>query len=419
MSDVPAVFAQAWAVDPGLLDQSGLAVLVAQLGVVDGWSAAVRVLAARRADVLHAERQAAQGADGQNTFGFGGNGRDRFEPAVDLLTDDGRCSVKTAQAVTDREKICVLFPLFEQALGAGVVSTGHVDALVHAMRNLSEMVRAEFVTHQDDLLCGAQRERVEMFGSTCRDLARFLTAKADALSDADELERQTARSSIRRWVDKATGMHKTHIELDPVRDEIMWGVIDAQMAMLRQVDGNRTVPYQQLQVDALIATITSGAGHKGGRRAELRVPEISVLIDNATLLNGLHERSICETQAGIPLPVSRVREMCCDANIIPIVLGGANEVLDLGRASRTANKPQRLALRVEHRTCAKPNCEVSFNNCRIHHIAWWWEHLGETNLDNLIPICEKHHHQLHQGLWALAPNAKQTWAKPTPTRMRC
>ena len=38
-----------------------------------------------------------------------------------------------------------------------------------------------------------------------------------------------------------------------------------------------------------------------------RVPEISVLIDHRTLLEGLHAHGICETDNGMPLPVSTVR----------------------------------------------------------------------------------------------------------------
>ena len=62
MSVIDVVFAEVRAVDRGVLGQVGWAVLVAQLGVVDGWCVATRVLAGCRSGVLHAEKQAAQGA---------------------------------------------------------------------------------------------------------------------------------------------------------------------------------------------------------------------------------------------------------------------------------------------------------------------------------------------------------------------
>ena len=42
-----------------------------------------------------------------------------------------------------------------------------------------------------------------------------------------------------------------------------------------------------------------------------------VLTDYRTLVEGLHELSICETDDGVPLPVSTVRRLCCDAEITP------------------------------------------------------------------------------------------------------
>jgi hypothetical protein len=45
-------------------------------------------------------------------------------------------------------------------------------------------------------------------------------------------------------------------------------------------------------------------------------------------------------------------------------------------------------------TCAAPACTVRFADCDIHHVDPW--HLrGETNLDNLLPLCSRHHHEAH------------------------
>jgi hypothetical protein len=69
-------------------------------------------------------------------------------------------------------------------------------------------------------------------------------------------------------------------------------------------------------------------------------------------------------------------------------------------------------------TCAHPHCEIGFDRCRIHHIDWWWEHHRSTDLENLIPLCEKHHHRVHEGQWKLsiAPDRTVTWVRPDGTR---
>ena len=47
-----------------------------------------------------------------------------------------------------------------------------------------------------------------------------------------------------------------------------------------------------------------------------------MLIDYQTLVDGLHDASTCETSEGQALPAATVRRLCCEANIVPIVLGG-------------------------------------------------------------------------------------------------
>jgi predicted restriction endonuclease len=49
-----------------------------------------------------------------------------------------------------------------------------------------------------------------------------------------------------------------------------------------------------------------------------------------------------------------------------------------------------------------------FHHCSIHHIDYW-ENGGPTDLDNLIPLCSRHHHKAHEGGWKLSlnPNNRQ------------
>jgi hypothetical protein len=74
--------------------------------------------------------------------------------------------------------------------------------------------------------------------------------------------------------------------------------------------------------------------------------------------------------------------------------------LDLGRSTRLASKAQRRALRALYPTCAVPGCTVRFRYTQPHHVLWW-EHGGLTNFDNLLPLCDRHHHCVHDKGWSL------------------
>ena len=53
-----------------------------------------------------------------------------------------------------------------------------------------------------------------------------------------------------------------------------------------------------------------------------------------------------------------------------------------------------------YRCCAFGDCDISFDRCEIHHILPW-ELNGPTDLANLVPICSRHHHVIHEGAWSL------------------
>ena len=92
--------------------------------------------------------------------------------------------------------------------------------------------------------------------------------------------------------------------------------------------------------------------------------------------------------------------------------------LNLGRTTRLANRAQRRALRATYATCAIPGCSVRFDHCNIHHVHWW-EHGGLTDLANLVPVCSKHHHRIHEGGWDihLATNRTLTITQPGGSTM--
>ncbi len=374
------------ATDPDCLDGEELESVVRHTSEIRSWIDAYEVRCARRS------RQLADAG--------------RAQPPESLLGTAGRRSGKDAAAVTERDRVCTSTEQFETALTEGTVSAGHLDALATATRRLDDELRAEFFSHEDLLLEAASIQRVDTFERQCRDLSRHLVASHHR-SDVDELEAQRAQSCVKRWVDKSTGMCHSHFELDPVSDAKLWTAIDAQTRSARQADGNARTPWQRLQVDAVLAAVSAGPA------AEC-VPEIGVLVDLDTLITGWHEHSLCETEDGVPLPVATVRRMCCDADIVPVVLGGDGEALDVGRSQRTATRAQRRALRAMHRTCAHPECTVAFSACAIHHVQWWGKHLGPTDIENLLPLCERHHHQVHEGGWSLTmtPDRVSTWTRP-------
>ena len=217
---------------------------------------------------------------------------------------------------------------------------------------------------------------MERFDRKVRDLARRLS-RDDGLRHHERLQVRSGRCAGGRT---AKACATPAVSLDPEADARFSAVFDAAVAAEQaKPDEGRT--FDQLKADAFINLVTAPAA-PGARRPA----EINVLIDLATLQHGLHEHRVCETFDGQPLPPATVRRLACEAEIIPIVLGGDTRVVDVGRARRFATADQRRALRAMHTTCAAPDCQVRFGDCDIHHLKEW-NHGGATDLANLIPLC--------------------------------
>ncbi|MEU7919616.1 HNH endonuclease signature motif containing protein, partial [Micromonospora zamorensis] len=103
---------------------------------------------------------------------------------------------------------------------------------------------------------------------------------------------------------------------------------------------------------------------------------------------------------GLHLTPETVRRLACDAAILPAVLAGTGQVLDVGRQRRLITGPLRRALVLRDRGCAFPGCDRPPRWCDAHHIHHWTDG-GPTNLNNAVLLCGHHHRHLHHTDWTV------------------
>ncbi|MGC4865270.1 DUF222 domain-containing protein [Micromonospora sp. DT53] len=103
---------------------------------------------------------------------------------------------------------------------------------------------------------------------------------------------------------------------------------------------------------------------------------------------------------GLSLTPEAVRRLACDATLLPAVLGGTGQVLDVGRQRRLITGPLRRALVLRDRGCAFPGCDRPPRWCHAHHIHHWADG-GTTNLANAVLLCGHHHRHLHHSDWTV------------------
>jgi hypothetical protein len=101
---------------------------------------------------------------------------------------------------------------------------------------------------------------------------------------------------------------------------------------------------------------------------------------------------------GERITTATARRLACDAQLLPVVLGGSGQVLDTGRARRLATGPLRRAVIARDRGCAFPDCDRPPRWCDCHHLISWADG-GRTDLDNLVLLCRRHHRLAHRRDW--------------------
>ncbi|MBJ7331024.1 MAG: DUF222 domain-containing protein [Solirubrobacteraceae bacterium] len=121
---------------------------------------------------------------------------------------------------------------------------------------------------------------------------------------------------------------------------------------------------------------------------------VMVTIDLATLADQVASTGVA-TIDDQPLSAAAVRRLACTANVIPAVLGGTSEVLDLGRSRRLFSRAQRKALRLKHKRCRAKGCLVKATWTEAHHLRQPWSQGGSTDLDDGTLLCCYHHHIAH------------------------
>ena len=118
--------------------------------------------------------------------------------------------------------------------------------------------------------------------------------------------------------------------------------------------------------------------------------------------------------AGETISAAQARRLSCNARLIPAVLGGDAEVLDLGRARRLFSAAQRRAMLLRDRTCRAEGCDIPGTWAEAHHWIPWLEG-GLTDVDDGVLLCSHHHHRAHDPDYLVQrlPNGDVRFARRT------
>ncbi|WP_130013543.1 HNH endonuclease signature motif containing protein, partial [Serinicoccus sediminis] len=148
----------------------------------------------------------------------------------------------------------------------------------------------------------------------------------------------------------------------------------------------------QRRYDALMTVLRRGVA---GTRGQPTTPKAQVMV---TI--GLEElrgalAGVGHTVHDGTLSAGEVRQLACEADVIPAVLGEKRQIVNLGRSKRLVTPGQRRALAHRDGGCTFPGCHVPATWCDAHHVVHWARG-GHSDLGNYALLCPRHHTWVHQ-----------------------
>lgn len=329
---------------------------------------------------------------------------------------------------------------------AAALRAGEISADAAAM--ISRMAHRVHGRVPVDKLAAAEKRLVERAArlSSTR-LARYVKY-VEATLDPEKLELdERAREDARylRMVDEADGMVRIDGRLDPLTaapvKAVLDGIVKAAFRAKRERKDRGGVgagPVDvrsagQIRADGLAAIARHISGCDEGKvpgattrivvrmdydqlQAEVEAAGFSlddVPGDEGGASTGRGHGVATIEGVDQPVTAGALRRFAADAGIIPAVLGGSSEVLDLGREDRLFSPAQRIALTERDGGCASCGAPPSWTEA--HHIRWWDKDSGPTDLDNGLLLCVACHKQIHRDNWGVRIIDHEVWFVPPPS----
>ncbi|NYJ73792.1 HNH endonuclease signature motif containing protein [Allobranchiibius huperziae] len=318
--------------------------------------------------------------------------------------------------------------------GSASVLTAAV-ALREVPRILPQLPTAD----RDDLL-GRYLSLSDHGSRTLRQLStRILGEYAPERLVRDEERQQDCESVF--WADLPSGLTRFVAELSSGHAAMVKHALGALSAPAPTVTDNDAQERDlrspaKRRADALVRLVDTAAGvldgtsprpvgEFGGTAKILVTLDYNTLYEglrNAGRLDDLSENGSQETRSaptylpgigrttdGEHLDAGTLRRLACDADLIPVFLGGESEPLDVGRAKRLFTGGLRTAIIHRDQHCTFPGCDRPPDWCDAHHVRPWWAG-GETRLTNAALLCARHHTIVHRDLLiATATPTGVTW----------
>jgi hypothetical protein len=319
---------------------------------------------------------------------------------ADLPVGVGRARLALHRALATR-------PVVGAAFSAGDIGSEAATVVCSAIDTLPGGVPAALNTEIEVLLVDTARDE-----GTKAVVQRSMEIAHRFDPDGFELQEAMARNSRGlQLVRKHDGTLTIRGCLDKESAALALAVLDPLAAPLPMADGTPDRRSAELRyADAFLQLCQLATPMLPDVRGERPHMFVTTTLDSLQRKVG---SALGTLEGGHLISRGALRRIACDANIIPVVLGSAGQLLDIGRSTRIVPVGLRRALVARDGGCAFPGCDRPPSWCDAHHIDHWVDG-GATSLCNLALLCGHHHDRMHAEGWIIKMIDGRPWFIPPP-----
>ncbi len=295
------------------------------------------------------------------------------------------------------------------ALSAGGMSRTQAEVVMRAMDDLPADVEPELRGRAESHLVGAAAEftprELTVLGRRILDVVAPEVAEEHERRALENSERRARRRMRVTRRDLGNGLTRVTADLPTLHADLLMTQLHAyasprrdhlEEAGLAEVtrrdpESGERLPYSRLLAEGMCSLLERLPKHAtprhGGDAATL-----VVTIDHERLSRDL---GVARLSTGNAISVGEARRLACNAGVVPMVLSGESQPLDVGRKKRFHTPAMRKALAVRDRECRADGCDIPAAWCEAHHSIPWADARGPTNVDDGLLLCSFHHHRAH------------------------
>lgn len=305
------------------------------------------------------------------------------------LKSEARMTSRDAARMANTAKRLRELPVTRELWSDGRLSGGQVATVLASVRP----------EHRE--LFSEQEEEIVPALATLgvRDTGRAMghwTAHAEGLVDRDVPAVPERSAHASRVLDRVV----LDADLDSDSGEIVLTAL--RVAETADPPGEEPRTPSTRRADALVDICRYFLDNQTTRRTGRHRPHVNVVVE----VEDLYTAKNATYLGGSVLSPATAAAILCDAVMHRVVVDPDGAILDYGRATRTISAAIWSALVVRDEGCRFPGCDRPAHWTEAHHVVWFRDG-GETNLGNLVLLCSRHHHLIHNAGWhaKLRPDA--------------